>query len=181
MLCHNNRQHKTTLQFALWDQYKILLNTDASSLSPAVLNRKTINLARYQADLSMTYTLNLSVLKAVNWANVKGKTALFLASFVIAMCKYNLEEDHSSQMAIADNNESHDKESDRRFGAVIDRLATSPDFHEVREGLLVFLTQHVKKLPSDLFGSDKTQAKKVKKRIKMAVQVFDRMSVLEGI
>ena len=86
----------------------------------------------------MSFCLNLSVLKAINWSSITSNISLYLATMIIAMCQPT-----TTTPTTTTTSSSKDE-----FITVLDRLASSPDFGSVKDGLLVFLTKTMLVLPS---------------------------------
>jgi nucleolar MIF4G domain-containing protein 1 len=78
LLCEHNRQHKTTLQFSVWDAFKTLEDEQFS-------NRRAINLARMLSHLVAKFRLSLSVLKVIDMSTISDRMVLFLATFFLAL------------------------------------------------------------------------------------------------
>jgi nucleolar MIF4G domain-containing protein 1 len=81
LLCSQNRQNKTTLQFFFWDLFR-QLEDDADN---AVSDRRAINSARLMAHLVVTFCLSLSVLKSLSMSDLSQSLVLFLGTFFMAI------------------------------------------------------------------------------------------------
>jgi hypothetical protein len=67
---------------------------------------------------------------------------------------------------------------DDAFAAAMDRVASSPDFESVREGLLLYLQRDMKKFPNGL-APEKLAL--VKKRRKFAIRTFEKMAIIQMV
>ena len=147
--CETNRQHKTTFQFCLWDSLKVMTE-DASTPQ-----RRILNLARFLAHLVTAFSLPMAVLKPLDFTELPAPHSLFLATFFLALFSGRAD--------------------DASFAAAMDRVAASPDFETVREGLLLYLTRDMKVLPA---GMAPATLKKVKSRRKAAIKTFEKMEII---
>ena len=77
MLCHHNRQYKTSIQFIFWDNFKLF--------EDEVAGRRIVNLARLLAHLVTAFHLPLAVLKPVDMTDINANMMLFLATFFMAL------------------------------------------------------------------------------------------------
>jgi nucleolar MIF4G domain-containing protein 1 len=150
LLCHHNRQYKTTAQFTYWDFFKSLQDGTVS-------DRKVINLARLLSHLVISFYLPLAVFKPLDMTTVPNNAVLlFLATFFMSL--------FSSDM------------SEEKFQSIMDRVATTKDFAIVRDSLLFFLQKHL----ADLASNVETQnGKLIEKRRKQAVKILESMNVLD--
>lgn len=151
MMCSQNRQFKTTLQFCLWDLLKGLTAGD-------VAERRVINLARMFAHLVSGFHLPLSVLKPVDISELPSAMILFLATFFMALFSSDIPED--------------------TFQSIFDRVASTKDFAAVKGVALFFLNKHFAEPPTGLASAD---AKRIKKRRKMAIKALQSLNVLEYV
>ena len=159
LLCSQNRQYRTTLQFTFWDCFKVLGDIDASEARVAAkATRRSINMARMLAYLVSKFHLPIAVLKPIDISEASSFMVLFLATFFLALFSEQIE--------------------DEVFQTCIDRLAASADFSSVRDGILIFLNTHLKHLPE---GMSSVDAKRVMKRRKMTVKTMEAMSILDMV
>jgi nucleolar MIF4G domain-containing protein 1 len=86
LLCEQNRQNRTTLQYVFWDLFKALVNDTPSSPSEVKqLDRKAINMARLLANMVTQFYLSLSLLKVIEMSALTSPMMLFLATFFLAL------------------------------------------------------------------------------------------------
>ena len=149
MMCSQNRQFKTTLQFCLWDLLKGLATGD-------VAERRVINLARMFAHLVASFHLPLSVLKPVDISELPNEIVLFLATFFMALFGSGIPDD--------------------TFQSIFDRVASTKDFAAVKGVVLFFLNKHFTDPPK---GLGEAEAKQIKKRRKKAIKALQSLDVLE--
>jgi nucleolar MIF4G domain-containing protein 1 len=150
LLCHHNRQYKTTTQFTYWDFFKSLQEGTVS-------DRKVINLARLLSHLVMSFYLPLAIFKPLDMTTVPNNAVLlFLATFFMSL--------FSSDM------------SEERFQSIMDRVATTKDFAIIRDSLLFFLQKHLADLASNI---ETMNSKLIETRRKKAVKILESMNVLD--
>merc|ERR1711871_3526 len=159
LLCSENRQYKTTMQYTFWDTFKVLdTPTTSNDKQVAKTTRKAINMARMLSHMVVKFYIPISVLKPVRFSEASSYMLLFLATFFIALFQ--------------------EPTPDETFQTVIDRLASSSDFSSVREGILIFLRSHLKNIPDGMSKQDK---KRTEKRKKMTIKTMEQMSILEMV
>jgi len=151
LLCASNRQYRMSFQYAIWDAFKLMYTGSVS-------NRRTVNLARLMAALTTAFHLPMSALKVIELNDLRGTLTLFMASFFLDIFSAPIDE-HTYQ-------------------TLLDRVAATPDFSQVRESLLLFLKRDMKTLPS---GLGKDGDKNIKKRRKLAISVFEKMEILNMV
>lgn len=78
ILCEQNRQHKSTFQFAFWDAFKTLSEDNFS-------DRRAINLARLLGGLIASFHISLSILKVLDMSELSDRMILFLATLFLAI------------------------------------------------------------------------------------------------
>ncbi|XP_057842704.2 uncharacterized protein LOC131052122 [Cryptomeria japonica] len=117
-LCHHDKNHKFSLQYCLWDQFKQL---DSMEL------RRLANLARFLADLIGSFSLSLSVLKAIDFTDCAMLTSKVIVHFRI------LFETLFTEF------------SDNVIWNIFTRIASFPELENLRNGLELFIYQHVNK------------------------------------
>ena len=106
VMCSQNRQFKTTLQFCMWDLFKGLASGE-------VRERRAINLARMFAHLVAAFHLPLSILKPIDVSDIQSSMVLFLATFFMALFNSDIPED--------------------TFQSIFDGVASTKDFAAVKE------------------------------------------------
>ena len=84
MLCHHNRQYKTSIQFIFWDNFKLF--------EDEVAGRRIVNLARLLAHLVTAFHLPLAVLKPIDMTDFNANMMLFLATFFMAIFSAKVKE-----------------------------------------------------------------------------------------
>eukprot|EP00250_Pteridium_aquilinum_P008362 c17886_g1_i3 orf=144-2522(+) len=115
-LCHHDKNHKFTLQYCLWDHFKQLSSMET---------RRLANLAHLLADLIAKFSLSLSVLKVVEFADTKTmtpKAVLFFRIFLRVLLTGF---------------------SDEIVLNAFMRIASSQELEDLRIKLSVFLHQHL--------------------------------------
>lgn len=123
-LCHHDKNHKFTLQYCLWDHFKQL---DSMEM------RRLANLARFLADLIGSFSLSLAVLKAVDFTDSAVLTSKVMMHFHILF--ETLFTQHS----------------DNDIWNIFTRIASPPELENLRNGLELFIHQHLTK--NDLTGT----------------------------
>lgn len=123
-LCHHDKNHKFTLQYCLWDHFKQL---DSMEM------RRLANLARFLADLIGSFSLSLAVLKAMDFTDSAVLTSKVMMHFRILF--ETLFTQHS----------------DNDIWNIFTRIASPPELENLRNGLELFIHQHLTK--NDLTGS----------------------------
>jgi len=150
LLCAHNRQFRTTFQFAFWDAFKSFEDGDCSDL-------RATNLAQMMAVLVSGFHLSLSVIKPIDMAALGDTSVMFLATFFLALFA-------SAGL------------SDDTFSSILDRVAATKDFAEVREAVLVFLQLHLTAAPAHMAQAE---AQRVESRRKLAITTMMKMAVLD--
>ncbi|KAL6594700.1 hypothetical protein ACP70R_048438 [Stipagrostis hirtigluma subsp. patula] len=114
-LCSHEKNHKFSLQYCIWDHFKELDNMELS---------RSMNLAKLVAELLANFTLSLATLKVVNLANpvemTPNKTTHFELLFQTLLQK-----------------------DDALVWNVFTRIAGLPELEMLREGIVLFIKQHV--------------------------------------
>ncbi|EMS52341.1 Nucleolar MIF4G domain-containing protein 1 [Triticum urartu] len=114
-LCSNDKNHKFSLQYCIWDRFKEL---DEMELS------RSMNLAKLVAEMLANFSLSLATLKVVNLANpvemTPKKTMHFRMMFETLMQK-----------------------EDSLMWNVFTRIAGNPELELLRDGIVMFVRQHV--------------------------------------
>lgn len=132
-LCSHDKNHKFSLQYCLWDHFKELDTMD--------LNR-SINLAKLVAEIVANFTLSLATLKVVNLANPVETTPKRIMHFRMLF-------------------ETLLKKDDALVWNVFTRIAGLPELETLRDGIVLFIKQHVvaKDTGKDLAGKFKIAKK----------------------
>ncbi|BBN14494.1 nucleolar MIF4G domain-containing protein 1 [Marchantia polymorpha subsp. ruderalis] len=116
-ICQHDKNHKFTMQYCLWDHFKQL---DSMEL------RRSANLARFLGHLISSGSLSLSVLKAVDFADPRVMTPKVVMHFRIFLESLLTEY------------------TDEKVWNSFSRIAPSPKFQELRDGLVLFFHQYMK-------------------------------------
>eukprot|EP01038_Epipyxis_sp_PR26KG_P011747 gene11747-15719_t len=120
MLCEYNRQSKTTLQYTLWDLFKVIGEEDSEDEAiSSQVTRKSINIGRYLSHLVCSFHLPLSVIKPIDMTSLNDYLLIMLSTFFLALFT--------------------EKISDDSYQSMLDRVATTKDFAVVRDNILLFL------------------------------------------
>ena len=152
LLCSQNRQFKTTVQFAFWDVFK---QFDDSSVAHM---RRTTNLARMLSHLVCSFHIPLAIIKPLDISDLREEAKTFLSTFLAAVFSSSIKEDV--------------------FQQVFDRIAGSRDYAVVRELLLFFLRQHFTSAPD---GVEAAEASCMMKRRKWCIRTLESMSIIDLI
>ncbi|KAG6546424.1 hypothetical protein Mapa_011972 [Marchantia paleacea] len=116
-ICQHDKNHKFTMQYCLWDHFKQL---DSMEL------RRSANLARFLGHMISSGSLSLSVLKAVDFADPRVMTPKVVMHFRIFLESLLTEY------------------TDEKVWNSFSRIAPSPKFQELRDGLVLFFHQYMK-------------------------------------
>ncbi|CAN6332324.1 unnamed protein product [Urochloa humidicola] len=114
-LCSHEKNHKFSLQYCIWDHFKDLDNMEPS---------RSMNLAKLVAEMLSNFTLSLATLKVVNLANPVEMTPERIAHF---------------QMLF----ETLLQKDDALVWNVFTRIAGLPELEILRDGIVLFIKQHV--------------------------------------
>ncbi|KAL5577605.1 hypothetical protein UlMin_019304 [Ulmus minor] len=114
-LCEHEKNHKFTLQFCLWDQFKELESMQLI---------RSMNLARFVAEMIASFTLSIAVLKAVDMNDVSKLTPKRIMHFRMLF-------------------ESLFEYSDKTIWNVFTRVAVAPELESLRHGIEFFVKQYV--------------------------------------
>ncbi|CAM0147569.1 unnamed protein product [Urochloa decumbens] len=114
-LCSHEKNHKFSLQYCIWDHFKELDNMEPS---------RSMNLAKLVAEMLSNFTLSLATLKVVNLANPVEMTQERIAHF---------------QMLF----ETLLQKEDALVWNVFTRIAGLPELEILRDGIVLFIKQHV--------------------------------------
>ncbi|KAL6840922.1 hypothetical protein ACP4OV_029182 [Aristida adscensionis] len=114
-LCSHEKNHKFSLQYCIWDHFKELDNMELG---------RSRNLAKLVAEMLTNFTLSLATLKIVNLANPVEMTPNRITHFEL-LFQTLLQKD------------------DALVWNVFTRIAGLPELEILREGILLFIKQHV--------------------------------------
>lgn len=133
ILCEQNRQHKSTFQFAFWDAFKTLSEGNFS-------DRRAINLARLLAGLVAGFHISLSVLKVLDMAELSDRMILFLATLFLALLSSNVSLKFNFELYFCELTWTIVFQiTEENFLNIFDRVATSADFDSVKDIITFFL------------------------------------------
>lgn len=152
LLCTQNRQFKTTVQFSFWDAFKKFDESFDSN------TRRSSNLAKMLAHLVCTFHIPMVVLKPLEISDLKEEARLFLSTLLQCILSESVKE------AV--------------FQQVFDRIAGSKDFAAVRELLLFFLKHH---FTLSSLHVDDAEADLILKRRKWCMKTLESMSVIDMV
>eukprot|EP00850_Spirogloea_muscicola_P010670 SM000063S20060 [mRNA] locus=s63:523407:526932:- [translate_table: standard] len=148
-LCAVDKNHKFTLQYAVWDQFKQL---------PDMELRRSTNLARLLSHLIGSGDLPLSVLKAVDFVDPKAMKARAVLHFRVLFEDLLLASRPDSVLA-----------------AIFSRVATAPALGALRSGLVLFLNHNIRSHAASLGGGER--AKLLQRRCRVATKALAMTSV----
>ncbi|KAF5196303.1 nucleolar MIF4G domain-containing protein 1-like [Thalictrum thalictroides] len=114
-LCSHDKNHKFTLQYCLWDHYKELESLDLV---------QSLNLARFTAEMLVSFSLSLAVLKTVDLSDLRRLTPKRTMHFRMLF------------EAIFEHPEA-------TIWNIFTRAAIVPELETVRNGLEFFIKQYV--------------------------------------
>lgn len=114
-LCNHEKNHKFSLQYCIWDHFKELDNMESS---------RSMNLAKLVAEVLLNFTLSLATLKVVNLANPVEMTPARVSHFRMLF-------------------ETLLQKDDARVWNVFTRVAGLPELEVLRDGIVMFIKQHV--------------------------------------
>lgn len=114
-LCNHEKNHKFSLQYCIWDHFKELDNMESS---------RSMNLAKLVAEMLLNFTLSLATLKVVNLANPVEMTPARVSHFRMLF-------------------ETLLQKDDARLWNVFTRVAGLPELEVLRDGIVMFIKQHV--------------------------------------
>lgn len=116
-LCEHHKNHKFTLQYCLWDQFKEL---ESMSLL------RSMHLAKFTAEMVASFTLSLAVLKTIDWSDPSMLTPRRIMHFRMLF-------------------ESIFEFPDKVIWNVFTRIAVAPDLEVLRQGIHFFVKEYVLK------------------------------------
>ncbi|CAN6465028.1 unnamed protein product [Victoria cruziana] len=114
-LCSYDKNHKFTLQYCIWDHFKQL---DSMEL------RRSVNLARFVAEMLASFSLSLALLKVVEFSDPKTLTPKRVMHFRLLL-------------------ESIFEYADDQIWNIFTRIAGIPELEALREGIQFFLKRYV--------------------------------------
>lgn len=114
-LCSHEKNHKFSLQYCIWDHFKELDNMESS---------RSMNLAKLVAEMLSNFTLSLATLKVVNLANPVEMTPARISHFRMLF-------------------ETLLRKDDALVWNVFTRIAGLPELEILRDGIVLFIKQHV--------------------------------------
>ncbi|RLN00872.1 nucleolar MIF4G domain-containing protein 1 isoform X2 [Panicum miliaceum] len=114
-LCSHEKNHKFSLQYCIWDHFKELDNMEPN---------RSMNLAKLVAEMLSNFTLSLATLKVVNLANPVEMTPGRIAHFQVLF-------------------ETLLQKDDALVWNVFTRIAGLPELEILRDGIVLFIKQHV--------------------------------------
>ncbi|KAJ3697170.1 hypothetical protein LUZ61_000875 [Rhynchospora tenuis] len=114
-LCSHDKNHKFSLQYCLWDQFKELESME--------LNR-SMNLAKFTAEMLASFSLSLAVLKSVDFTDPVQLTAKRIMHFRM-LFEFLFEREESLVWNL------------------FTRIAGLPELEMLRSGILFFVKQYV--------------------------------------
>ncbi|XP_038882894.1 nucleolar MIF4G domain-containing protein 1 [Benincasa hispida] len=114
-LCEHEKNHKFTLQYCLWDQFKEL---DTMQLI------RSMNLAKFIAEMIASFTLSLAVLKSVDLSDVRLLTPKRIMHFRMLF-------------------DAIFERSDKLIWNVFTRVAVNPELEPLRSGMLFFIKEYM--------------------------------------
>ncbi|XP_024032162.1 nucleolar MIF4G domain-containing protein 1-like, partial [Morus notabilis] len=116
-LCEHDKNHKFTLQFCLWDHFKDLETMQLI---------RSMNLARFVAEMVASFTLSVAVLKSVDLNDIKQLTPKRIMHFRMLF-------------------EAIFQYSDKVVWNVFTRGAVAPELENLRQGIEFFVKEYLVK------------------------------------
>eukprot|EP01039_Chlorochromonas_danica_P002660 gene2660-2904_t len=113
MLCEANRQYRMSLQYALWDVFKLL------DEEKQYTHQYILNLGQLVGHLVVSFTLPLAVIRPIDMATLTQLHILFLSTLFLTIFQADIEEESYRQ--------------------IFDRLSTAKDCHEVHGSVSYFI------------------------------------------
>ncbi|VAH14334.1 unnamed protein product [Triticum turgidum subsp. durum] len=138
-LCSHDKNHKFSLQYCIWDRFK--------ELDEMELNR-SMNLAKLVAEMLASFSLSLATLKVVNLANPVEMTPKKIMHFRMMF-------------------ETLMQKEDSLMWNVFTRIAGNPELEMLRDGIVMFVRQHV---------IAKDEGKELAGKFKIAKKALDNSS-----
>ncbi|KAI7993104.1 Nucleolar MIF4G domain-containing protein 1 [Camellia lanceoleosa] len=126
-LCSHDKNHKITLQYCLWDHFKELESMQLM---------RSMHLSKFVAEMVTSFTLSLAVLKAIDFSDTTQLTPKRIKHF---------------QMLF----EAIFEHPDSLVWNVFTRIAASPEYESLRNGVEFFINKYV-------VGNEKSLVRKFK-------------------
>ncbi|CAH2072482.1 unnamed protein product [Thlaspi arvense] len=123
-LCAHDKNHKFTLQYCIWDHFKEL---ETMSL------QRSMHLAKFVAEMIVSFNLSLAVLKSVDLANPVMLTPKRIMHFRIMF-------------------EAIFEHPENLVWNLFTRIALNPDYEALRDGIKFFMKEYVVKANKAIFG-----------------------------
>ncbi|ESQ41791.1 hypothetical protein EUTSA_v10012737mg [Eutrema salsugineum] len=122
--CEHDKNHKFTLQYCIWDHFKEL---ESMSL------QRSMHLAKFVAEMIVSFNLSLAVLKSVDLANPVQLTPKRIMHFRMLF-------------------EAIFEHTENLVWNVFTRIALNPDYEALRDGIKFFMKEYVVKSNKSIFG-----------------------------
>ncbi|KAL1195521.1 hypothetical protein V5N11_030788 [Cardamine amara subsp. amara] len=126
-LCKHDKNNKFTLQYCIWDHYKEL---ETMSL------QRSMHLAKFVAEIIVSFNLSLAVLKSVDLANPVELTPKRIMHFRMLF-------------------EAIFEHPENLVWNLFTRIALNPDYEALRDGIKFFMKEYVVKANKAVFGKFK--------------------------
>lgn len=123
-LCEHDKNHKFTLQYCIWDHFKEL---ESMSL------QRSMHLAKFVAEIIVTFNLSLAVLKSVDLANPVELTPKRIMHFRMLF-------------------EAIFEHPENLVWNLFTRIALNPEYEALRDGIKFFVKEYVVKNNKAIYG-----------------------------
>ncbi|CAF2136458.1 unnamed protein product [Brassica napus] len=123
-LCEHDKNHKFTLQYCIWDHFKEL---ETMSL------QRSMHLAKFVAEMIVSFNLSLAVLKCVDLANPVQLTPKRIMHFRMLF-------------------EAIFEHTEKLVWNLFTRIAVNPDYEALRDGIKFFMKEYVVKANKTIYG-----------------------------
>lgn len=123
-LCEHDKNHKFTLQYCIWDHFKEL---ESMSL------QRSMHLAKFVAEMIVSFNLSLAVLKCVDLANPVQLTPKRIMHFRMLF-------------------EAIFEHTEKLVWNLFTRIAVNPDYEALRDGIKFFMKEYVVKSNKAIYG-----------------------------
>ncbi|XP_031258609.1 nucleolar MIF4G domain-containing protein 1-like [Pistacia vera] len=133
-LCEHDKNHKFTLQYCIWDYFNELESM------PLI---KSMHLAKFVAEMIACFNLSLGVLKPIDFSNPIVLTNKRIVHFRM-LFEYIFEC------------------PDNLVLKIFDRIAVNPDLEILRDGIMLFIKEHVVRTNKELASKFKIAKKALK-------------------
>ncbi|KAJ0014771.1 hypothetical protein Pint_20049 [Pistacia integerrima] len=133
-LCEHDKNHKFTLQYCIWDYFNELESM------PLI---KSMHLAKFVAEMIACFNLSLGVLKPIDFSNPIVLTNKRIVHFRM-LFEYIFEC------------------PDNLVSKIFDRIAVNPDLEILRDGIMLFIKEHVVRTNKELASKFKIAKKALK-------------------